>query len=158
MKADIAAIRARNEGRRQGRVSTPTPWDDIDVLLDALDDAQAELTRLREEHADLHASATMWANLYSALATRPAPPPHVQQYSELVESINVLREAVEGFLRDCMTCAPWDVARVFDMTPSEMCERCLRAVSALRRAINPGDAMNPGGGINPSDAMNPGGA
>lgn len=157
MKADIAAIRARNEGRRQGRVSTPTPWDDIDVLLDALDDAQAELTRLREEHADLHASATMWANLYSALATQPAAP-HIQQYSELAESIGVLREAVEGFLRDCMTCAPWDVTRVFDMTPSETCARCVRAVAALRRAINPGDPINSGGGINPGDAMNPGGA
>ena len=60
--------------------------------------------------------------------------------SELLESIRVLREAVEGFLRECMTCAPWDVAHVFDMTPREMCERCVRAVSVLRRAPNPGQA------------------
>jgi hypothetical protein len=142
MKADIAAIRARNERRRQGSDASSVCAEDIDVLLDALDEALAETARLREEHADLHASAVMWANLYSACAgaTAEDAPPHVHEYSQLLESIRVLREAVEGFLRECMTCAPWDVARVFDMTPREMCERCVRAVSALRRAVNPGQA------------------
>jgi hypothetical protein len=140
MKAEIAAIRARNERRRQGSDAPSACAEDIDALLDALDQALAETARLREEHADLHASATMWANLYSALATGPAAPPHVHQYAELIESIRVLREAIEGFLRECITCAPWDVARLLDMTPREMCERCVRAVSALRRAVNPGEA------------------
>ena len=138
MKADIAAIRARNERRRQGTDASSACAEDIDALLDALDQALAEAARLREEHADLHASAVIWANLYSACAS--TAPPHVHEYSQLIESIRVLREAVEGFLRECMTCAPWDVARVLDMTPREMCDRCLRAVSALRRSVTPGEA------------------
>ena len=142
MKADIAAIRARNERRRQGSDAPSACVEDIDALLDALDQALAETARFREEHADLHASSVMWANLYSACAgtTAQDAPPHVHEYSQLLESIRVLREAIEGFLRDCVTCAPWDVARLFDMTPREMCDRCLRAVSALRRSVNPGEA------------------
>jgi hypothetical protein len=142
MKADIAAIRARNERRRQGPDAPSACAEDIDALLDALDQALAETARLREEHADLHASAVLWADLYSscAAAITEGAPAHVQEYAKLLESIRVLREAVEGFLRECMTCAPWDVARVFDMTPREMCDRCLRAVSALRRSVNPGQA------------------
>lgn len=142
MKADIAAIRARNERRRQGSDAPSVCAEDIDALLDALDQALAETTRLREEHADLHASSVMWANLYSACVNAPAQgaPPHVHEYSQLLESIRVLREAIEGFLRECMTCAPWDVSRLFDMTPREMCDRCLRAMSALRRSVNPGEA------------------
>src|SRR5687767_10609592 len=142
MKADIAAIRARNERRRQGPDAPSACAEDIDTLLDALDQALAETARLREEHADLHASSVMWANLYSACVDAPQQdaPPHVHEYSQLLESIRVLREAIEGFLRECMTCAPWDVTRLLDMTPREMCDRCLRAMSALRRSVNPGEA------------------
>lgn len=142
MKADIAAIRARNERRRQGSDAPSACAEDIDALLEALDQALAETAKLREEHADLHASSMMWANLYSACAGETAQdaPPHVYEYSQLLESIRVLREAVEGFVRECMTCAPWDVTRVFDMTPRELCDRCLRAVAALRRSVNPGEA------------------
>ena len=53
MKADIAAIRARNERRRQGSDASTVCAEDIDALLDALDQALAETARLREEHADL---------------------------------------------------------------------------------------------------------
>ena len=142
MKADIAAIRARNERRRQGSDARSACAEDIDALLDALDQALAESARLREEHADLHASSMIWANLYSACAGAPAQdaPPHVHEYAQLLESIRVLREAIEGFLRECITCAPWDISRLFDMTPREMCDRCLRAVTALRRSVNPGEA------------------
>jgi hypothetical protein len=149
MMADIAAIRARNERRRQGSDAPSACAEDvdalavdIDALLEALEQALAETARLREEHADLHASSVIWANLYSACAGAAAPnaPPHVHEYSQLIESIRVLREAIEGFLRECMTCAPWDITRLLDMTPRQMCDRCVRAVSALRRSVNPGEA------------------
>ena len=140
--ADIAAIRARNERRRQGSDSSSACAEDVDALLDDLDQALAESARLREEHADLHASSEMWANLYSAAAGAPATdaPPHVDEYSKLLDSIRVLREATEGFLGECVTCAPWDVTRLFDMTPREMCDRCGRAVSALRRSVDSREA------------------
>jgi hypothetical protein len=145
MKADIAAIRARNEGRRQGGVkAADASAEDIEALLEALDEALEESARLREQYADLHESAMLWANLYSACAAggTPSPdaPPHVYEYSQLLESIRVLREAIEGFLSDCVRCAPWEVARLMEMTPRELCDRCVRGVTALRRAVNPGDA------------------
>jgi hypothetical protein len=149
MKADIAAIRARNERRRQGSDAPSACVEDIDALLDDLDHALTESARLREEHADLHASSMMWANLYSACAgalgqAAPAPdespPPHVLEYSRLLESIRELRDAVDGFRGECVTCAPWDLTSLFDMTPREMCDRCLRAVSALRRSVDPREA------------------
>lgn len=141
MKADIAAIRARNEERKRARAGVASACaEDIDALLAALDEALAEAARLRDEHADLHASAILWANLYATCTGSTQPPPHVQQYAELLESIRVLREAVEGFLKECVACAPWDAAVLFDRTPRELCERCLRGLAALRLSFNPGDA------------------
>ena len=142
MKADIAAIRARNEERKRGHAGAASACDeDIEALLAALDEALAEAARLREQHADLHASAIMWANLYSACTGNAQPAPrHVQHYAELLESIRVLREAVEGFLKECAACAPWDATVLFDRTKRELCERCVRGLVALRTSFNPGDA------------------
>lgn len=142
MKADIAAIRARNEERKRGLAGGASACaEDVDALLAALDEALKEAARLREEHGDLHASAVLWANLYAGCTgNAQAPPAHVQQYAELLESIRVLREAIESFLKECVSCAPWDAAMIFDRTQRKLCAQCLRGLTALRLSLNPGDA------------------
>lgn len=75
----IAAILARNEERKRARAGVASPCvEDIDALLAALAEALAEAARLRDEHADLHASAILWANLYATCTgNTDLPPPHV---------------------------------------------------------------------------------
>ena len=79
---------------------------DVDDLLRALDDAQAELQRLKADREDLMASAELWADLYTATVDRANAaeavvrrlaevPGDVQRYYSLLDAIMVLREAVE---------------------------------------------------------------
>ena len=68
MRIDIELLRARNDARRRGDAAGVDVASDVDIdaLLEALDEAERELLRLREDNEDLRASAELWADLYTA--------------------------------------------------------------------------------------------
>jgi hypothetical protein len=146
MKIDIESLRARNEARRRGGVETPPSSLDVDDLLRALEDAQAELQRLKADRADLMASAELWANLYTATIDRANAaeavlrrlaevPGDVQRYYSLLDAIMVLREAVECLVLECADCAGSSGAGILDRAQDAWCARCAKAVEALRATL-----------------------
>jgi hypothetical protein len=146
MSIDIDQLRARNNARRSGGTETPPGPADFEELLRALDAAEAELRRLTQEHADLQASAELWADLYSASVDRAnaaeetlrrlaAAPTDVQRYYALVDTIGVLTEAMEGLLRDCGDCAGSYGGKVLERAREAWCGRCVKAVDALRATL-----------------------
>ena len=72
MRIDIELLRARNDARRRGDAPGVDVASDVDIdaLLEALDEAERELLRLREDNEDLRASAELWADLYTARLER----------------------------------------------------------------------------------------
>jgi hypothetical protein len=146
MSIDIDTLRARNDARRSGRTEAPPSPADVEELLTALDDVQQELRRLTRDRADLLASAELWADLYAANVDRANAaeavvrrltdvPADVQRYYALLDTIGVLRETVEGIVRDCAQCA-MPAGPVSQRDREAACARCARAVDALRAALD----------------------
>ena len=140
---DIEQLRARNAARRGGHGEVAPGPAEIEELLRALDAVQQELRGLTEERADLKASAELWADLYAAsvdranaaeaLLKRLADVPFdVQRYYALLDTIAVLTEALENLVRDCAECAGAHVGHVLERAQEGWCERCAKAVDALR--------------------------
>jgi hypothetical protein len=146
MSIDIDRLRARNDARRSGRTEAPPSPADVEELLRALDDVQDELRRLTKDRADLIASAGFWADLYAASVNRANAaealvarltevPSDVQRYYALLDTIGVLREAVEDLVRDCAECAGAAGAQLTERAREASCGRCARAVDALRASL-----------------------
>jgi hypothetical protein len=140
MPIDIEAIRSRNEARRHGRTAEGERHceADVEVLLEALADAERELHRLREDNADLRASSEIWANLYTGAveranaATRPCPPHAVSADYEIVrDKVAVLREAIDALVRECARCASERAGQLANVPLERFCGTCARAVAAL---------------------------
>ena len=137
MPIDIDLLRARNEARRRGTPEAHVTCEvDIDVLLESLETAEAELARLHQDNEDLRASADLWADLYTASLDRANaleaqwPPDYVRAR----DAVLVLREALDAFVRDCGLCAPARGGRVWDAPADTFCANCTRAVAALDTA------------------------
>jgi hypothetical protein len=146
MNMDIELLRARNDARRGGRAGGPPSPPDIDELLRTLDDVQGELRRMTADRADLLASAERWADLYAASVDRANAaeamlrqladvPADVQRYYALLDMIAVLTEAVENLVRECAECAGTYDEHILERAPERRCDRCARAVDALRATL-----------------------
>jgi multidrug resistance efflux pump len=146
MNIDIELLRARNDARRRGGGERPPSAVDVEELLRALDDAQTELRQLKADRADLMASAELWADLYSATVDRANAaeavlrrlaevPGDVQRYYALLDSVVVLREALESLVHDCTECAESHVGGILERAQDGWCGRCAKAVDALRTTL-----------------------
>jgi hypothetical protein len=143
---DIDAIRARNAARRKGEPHADGACvSDVHALIDALERAQQELARLREDVGDLRASAELWADFYTATVDRAnageasvEAPAHERRATDAdrrrlevaADTVAVLREALEAVVQDCAGCA----AERRTANHAHSCDRCARAVDALRKA------------------------
>jgi hypothetical protein len=150
MPVDIDAIRARNAARRKGEPhANGACVSDVHALIDALESAQQELARLREDAGDLRASAELWAEFYTATVDRANDRARTGEASveaplregrgtdadrrrleAATDTVAVLREALEAVVQDCASCAA--ERRTGDHADS--CARCARAIDALRKA------------------------
>ena len=146
MSIDIELLRARNEARRGGRTDTPASPADIDELLRALDDVQAELRRMTADREDLLASAELWADLYASSVDRANAaeamlrrladvPADVQRYYALIDTIAVLTETMENLVHECGKCAGASGGHVLERAREGWCDRCAKAVDALRATL-----------------------
>jgi hypothetical protein len=146
MNIDIDLLRARNDARRRGGGERPPSAVDVDDLLRALDDAQTELRQLKADRADLMASAELWADLYTATVDRANAaeealrrlaevPGDVQRYYALLDSVVVLREALEGLVLECADCAESHAGGILERPLDGCCARCAKAVDALRTTL-----------------------
>jgi hypothetical protein len=146
---DIEALRARNERRKQGRADAGPCTSDMDELLQAYQDARGRLAALTETHADLHESARLWADLYSASVDRAndaearirrvqEAPADVQRYCALRDSVDVLAGALQTLVLDCVHCR--EAKRSGEGEGQEgsenRCARCIRALDALRASMS----------------------
>ena len=111
MKIDIDALRARfGAGSEEA---------DIETLLAAFAEAQADVKRLTEQDEDLRESAEIWIRLYQ----------------DALDRVETLRSAIADTLTECEACArhAQDGTSGPERTGTT-CAQCLKALDALQVA------------------------
>jgi hypothetical protein len=150
MNVDLEAIRTR---ARERRTATSTDAgngqaeSDMEALLGALAEAQAEVTRQAQEDEELRGSAEIWIRLYEANVRRAnraeaeatrlrrSLPGYVQDLYERLDRVTLLTDAINDVVRDCEICAQRANSSV-SASAVDACARCQRALDALRSTAN----------------------
>jgi hypothetical protein len=150
MNVDLEAIRTRARERRTATSTDERRGEaesDLEALLGALAEAQADVTRLAQEDDELRESAEIWIRLYEGnvrranraeaevMRLRRSLPRYVQDLYERLDRVTLLTDVINDVVRDCEVCAQRANSSV-STGAVDACARCQRALDALRSTAN----------------------